>query len=148
MTHKPRLLGCKALQPKQHSRATGHFIQPHPMIQCVSQWRACIWHWIETSQIREAKGRGLTVSVLYYTYTGKQSIQLQECCSHFEVAIHGLTALAIVALFAASIRCVILAIFTVNNFSHPPNTTRSSSQNHVFDLIHSFFQNISLCSME
>ena len=51
--------------------------------------------------------------------------------------MHGLTALAIIALVAALIRCTILAIFTAENFGyHHINTS------HAFDLMKSFIQSI------
>jgi hypothetical protein len=55
--------------------------------------------------------------------------------------MHGLTALSVIALAAASIRCAILAIFTVENFVNPI-TPHNSNTTHVFDLIHSFIQSI------
>lgn len=72
--------------------------------------------------------------------------------------MHGMTALAIIALVAASLRCVLLATFTAEHFQNnssnidtPCNTlsstfrsissnTSSKTSSHVFDLIHSFFQ--------
>lgn len=54
--------------------------------------------------------------------------------------MHLLTALAMMALIAASIRCVLLAIFTIENFSNTNNLYDNSS--HAFDLIHSFIQSI------
>ena len=58
--------------------------------------------------------------------------------NRFEVMIHGLATLSIIALVAALIRCVILAIFTVSNFQTGPTYNNT----HVFDLIHSFIQSI------
>lgn len=49
--------------------------------------------------------------------------------------MHLLTVLTVAALVGASVRCVILAIFTAENFSHHENT-------HLFDLIHSLIQSI------
>lgn len=60
---------------------------------------------------------------------------IQKCYSHCEVTMHLLTVLTVTALSGASVRCVILAIFTAVNFNHHGNT-------HLFDLIHSLIQSI------
>lgn len=62
---------------------------------------------------------------------------MQECYTNCELTTHLLTTLAVFALFAATIRCLLLTVFTIEKFNYNPDNA-----SHAFDLIHSFIQSI------
>ena len=62
---------------------------------------------------------------------------MQECYTNCELTVHLLTTLAVFALFAATVRCILLAVFTIEKFNYNPDNA-----SHAFDLIHSFIQSV------
>jgi hypothetical protein len=61
---------------------------------------------------------------------------MQKCCSHFEVALHGITLLSLIGVAASLTRCIFLITFAANS-----TDTGISLTSHVaFDYIHSLIQ--------